>query len=229
MGRDKDCDLSSCFLCTHCSPIWRELIALKKTTIFYKKGKSVFNEGEKAKGIYFVYSGSVKVSMEWLGKKEMIIRFAKSGGVIGHRGLGASKVYPVSAITLEDSEVCFIGNDFFDTTLLNNPSLSYQFMHLYANELQRAELRMRDLALMEVKGRIAATLLELADTFGTGKNKYITVPVSRQDIAAYSGTTYETVFKILRTLIDNKTISSSGKSIRINDMTKLKSIVKNAK
>jgi CRP/FNR family transcriptional regulator len=135
----------------------------------------------------------------------------------------------VSATALEDSKICFIDNDFFEATLHNNPSLTYQFMHLYADELQRAELRMRNLALMEVKGRIAGTLLELADTFGTGKNKYISVPVNRQDIAAYSGTTYETVFKFLRTLIANKTITVSGKNIRINDMARLKSLVKSAK
>jgi len=76
-----------------------------------------------------------------------------------------------------------------------------------------------------VKGRIAETLLELSDVFGTGKNKYIAVPVSRQDIAAYAGTTYETVFKFLRTLIQDKVISVSGKSIRLNNADKLKSFI----
>jgi CRP/FNR family transcriptional regulator len=143
--------------------------------------------------------------------------------------MGASKLYPVSATTLEDSKICFIPGDFFETTLLNNASLTNQFMHFYADELQRAEGRMRNLALMEVKGRIAETLLELSDTFGTGRNKYIAVPINRQDIAAYAGTTYETVFKFLRTLIANKTITVSGKNIRINDMSRLKSLVKSAK
>ena len=84
---------------------------------------------------------------------------------------------------------------------------------------------MRNLAMMEVKGRIADALLELLTVFGTNKSKYISLPVNRQDIAAYAGTTYETVFKFLRILIASKTISVNGKSIRINDVEKLKSFI----
>lgn len=227
--RDTECNLNSCFLCSHCSTGWKELIGLKKKTLFFKKGKTVFKESEKVKGIYFIYSGSVKVHKEWTNEKELIIRFVKSGGAIGIRGLGAAKVYPVSATTLEDSKICFIENDFFETSLTNNPSLTYQFMQLYADELQKAELRMRNLALMEVKGRIAETLLELATIFGTGKNKYIAVALSRQDIAAYAGTTYETVFRLLRIFVNEKIISTSGKKIRLNNIEKLQGLVKAAK
>jgi CRP/FNR family transcriptional regulator len=102
-------------------------------------------------------------------------------------------------------------------------------MQLYAGELQKAEMRMRDLALMEVKGRVAQTLLELHQVFGINREKYIAVAVTRQDIAAYSGTTYETVFKILKTFEKTKTISTAGKSIRVNDLVKLGKIVSTAK
>jgi CRP/FNR family transcriptional regulator len=88
---------------------------------------------------------------------------------------------------------------------------------------------MRNLALMEVKNRIAETLLELLDVFGINAEGYMTVPVTRQDIAAYAGTTYETVFKFLKTLTTDKIISADGKSIKINAENKLRKIVKNAK
>lgn len=227
MIKDKVCDLSSCFLCTHCNAGWKELIALKKKTIFFKKGKLIFKEGEKVSGIYFMYSGSAKVHKQYSDSKELIIRFTRGGDVLGHRGLGSSKTYPVSATALEDSTVCFIENDFFEKSLTLNPSLTYGFMQLYSDDLQKAELRMRNLALMEVKGRVAETLLEIGTVFGINKNKYITVPVSRQDISAYAGTTYETVFRLLRSLVQDKVISVSGKSIRINEMEKLKKIVQN--
>ena len=86
---------------------------------------------------------------------------------------------------------------------------------------------MRNLALMEVKGRIADALLELLAVYGTEKNKYIRVPVTRQDIAAYAGTTYETVFKFLKTLVSANIIQVAGKSIRINKIEKLQTLVKN--
>jgi CRP-like cAMP-binding protein len=212
-------------MCRHCTSEWKELIALKKKTILFTKGKAIFSEGEKVKGIYFMYSGSARVHKKWSGKKELIIRFARAGDVLGHRGFGSAKTYPVSATALEDSSVCFIENDFFEKTLTTNPSLTYKLMELYADELQKAEWRMRNLALMEVKGRVAEALLELVNVFGTGRNNYINVPVSRQNISAYAGTTYETVFRLLRNMTDEKIISVSGKKIRINNTEKLKKII----
>lgn len=161
--------------------------------------------------------------------KELIIRFTSTGDILGHRGLGAGELYPVSATALAESKACFITNNFLETTLKADHAFTFRLMQFYSKELQKAEMRMRNLALMEVKARISETLLELLNVFGKNKDNYITVPVTRQDIAAYSGTTYETVFKFLKNLITSKIISVSGKSIRINDENKLRKIVKNAK
>ncbi|MEP6750819.1 MAG: Crp/Fnr family transcriptional regulator [Bacteroidota bacterium] len=224
--KNDSCDVSSCYLCSYCIPEWKELIAVKKRTLRFKKGERLFTEGEKVTGIFFIYAGAVKVHKQWIDQKELIISFTKAGDMIGHRGLAAGELYPVSATTLEDSKACFISSSFLETTLKTDHAFTYRLMQFYAAELQKAEMRMRNLALMEVNGRIAETLLELFTVFGTDKNKYISVPVTRQDIAAYAGTTYETVFKFLKTLTVAKTISVSGKSIRINNADKLKGFIK---
>jgi len=219
------CNLTSCFLCNFCIPEWKEAIAVKKETILFKKGRNIFNEGEKVKGIFFLYTGSVKVYKQWGDQKQLILRFAKEGDILGHRGLGGVDVYPIAATALEDTKACFITNDFLEATLKTNPSFTYKLMHFYATELQKAEQRMRNLAHMEVKGRIAEALLELCDVFGTDEHKYISVAVSRQDIASYAGTTYETVFKFFTELIQKKIITTSGKTIKINNAAKLKQYI----
>ena len=226
--KDEHCDVSTCFLCRHCVADWKELIAIKKTTLRFKKGAQLFKEGELVNGVYLLYSGAVKVHKEWINGKELILRFTRPGDMLGHRGLAGNK-YPVSATALEDSKACFVPNSFLETTLKADHVFTYALMQLFAAELQKAELRMRNLALMEVKGRIAGALLELQNVYGTTKNKFIRVPVTRQDIAAYAGTTYETVFKFLKTLVLNNSIQVSGKSIRINKPEGLQSLVDNAK
>ena len=227
--KNESCDLSRCFLCSYCIPEWKELVAVKKRTLIFKKGDQLFREGEKVTGIYFMYAGAAKVHKHWVEQKELILRFTKAGDMLGHRGLAAGDLYPVSATALEDSKACFISNSFLETTLKADHAFTYRLMQFYAAELQKAEMRMRNLALMEVKGRIAEALLELLDVYGTNKSKYISVTVTRQDIAAYAGITYETVFKFLKTLIPAKIIQVSGKSIRINNPDKLRAFVKNAK
>ena len=216
------CNLSDCFLCRNCIPQWKDLIALKKKTNSIKKGKTLFREGDKVEGIFFLYSGSMKVHMHWGDQKELIIRFAAAGDILGHRGLGGKEVYPISATALEDSIVCFITNEFFEATLQTNHIFSNQMLHVYATELQRAERRMRDIAHMEVKGRIAGALLEIAGQFGIDDENYIRLTIARQDIASYAGTTYETVFKLFTELINNKIISTEGKRIQLLNVEQLK-------
>src|ERR1700761_6454220 len=140
-----ECDLTRCFLCRHCMPEWKAVTAEHKKTQLFKKGKALFSEGEAVRGIYFLYSGVVKIHAPWMDGRELILRFARGGEVAGYRGLGGDALYPVSATALEDTVACFVENDFLELSLKANPSLTYTLMHLYATELQKAEKRMRDL------------------------------------------------------------------------------------
>jgi CRP/FNR family transcriptional regulator len=178
------------------------------------------------KGIFFIYEGSVKVSMNWGEQKELILRFAKAGDVLGHRGFGGDLSYPISATALEDCKLCFIDNSILESSLIANASLCYQLMQVYAQELQKAEKRMRDLVHMEVKGRIVLSLFEILDAFGIGEDGYIALPISRQDIAYYAGTSYETVFKFFTELSGKNILITSGKNIKINDREALQAFLK---
>ena len=73
------CDLKSCFLCQRCLPEWLPVIESHRRNFFFKKGELIFAEGEEVKGIYFVYSGKVKVHKKWGAEKELILRFAQKG------------------------------------------------------------------------------------------------------------------------------------------------------
>jgi CRP/FNR family transcriptional regulator len=203
---------------------WRDLIAVKKKTLLVKKGKTLFREGETVEGIFFLYSGAVKIHAPWADGREMIVRFARGGEIAGHRGLlgiaaegtaADTAVYPVSATALEDTVACFITDEFLEASLRANATLTYTLMQFYAAELQKAEKRMRDLTHMDVKGRIANALLDIEDLFGRSANGTIALSLTRQDIAAYAGTTYETVFKFFNELIAAGLIETSGKDIRI--------------
>jgi CRP/FNR family transcriptional regulator len=214
------CDLESCFLCRYCMPEWKEVTATHKKTLLIRKGKALFIEGEEVKGIFFLYSGVVKIHGPWTDGREMIIRFARGGEIAGHRGL-VDTVYPISATALEDTMACFISNEFLELSMKANPSLTYTLMHFYATELQKAEKRLRDIIHMEVKGRVAGALLDIVRTFGVDENQFLALKLTRQDIAAYAGTTYETVFKLFTELTAAGIITTSGKDIRINEPEKL--------
>ena len=121
------CDLKSCFFCRLCLKEWLPAIEGNRMNFQLRKGETLFVEGDKVTGIFFVYAGKVKVHKKW-GDKELIVRFANQGAIVGHRGLGNNTVYPVSATAIEPVTVCFIDLDFFITTLKVNHEFTFQLM-----------------------------------------------------------------------------------------------------
>ena len=215
------CDLATCSMCKSCKPEWHKAIDLHRKLIHYKKGESIFYEGDTVNGMYFIFSGLVKVHKKWSDNKELILRFAKDGAIVGHRGLGGDTIYPVSATTLTASDICFVDLDFFMATLKVNPGYLFELMMFFAAELKESEKRMRNIVHMNTKGRIGQSLLTLQDKFGTDADGFINIEISRQDLASYTGTTYETLFKIMNELAEENAIHIDRKRTKLLDNPKL--------
>lgn len=229
MKKDKNaCDLQTCMLCRLCVKEWIPAVGAHRKNILLKKGQVIFNEGDPVTGIYFIFSGQVKVHKRWGGEKELIVRFARKGDIVGHRGVGSKMIYPVSATALEPVTVCFIDLEFFQSTLTLNNNFLQELLLFYANELQESEENMRNLVHMPVRGRIAHALLKLRDKFGFNEEGFIEMTLSRQDLASYTGTTYETAFRIMSELIQENVIAISGKSMAVLNTDRLMQLEKDA-
>ena len=215
------CDLATCSMCKGCKPEWLNAIDVNRELIHYNRGESIFHEGDTVNGMYFIFSGLVKVHKKWSDNKELILRFAKDGAIVGHRGLGADTIYPVSATALAPSDICFVDLDFFMATLKVNPDYLFDLMMFFATELKESEKRMRNIAHMNTKGRIGQSLITLQDKFGTDADGFINIEISRQDLASYTSTTYETLFKIMNELAEENAIHIDSKRTKLLDNPKL--------
>jgi CRP-like cAMP-binding protein len=211
------CDVGTCLLCKLCQKEWIPAVAAHRTNYKVEKGEMIFREGDAVKGIFFVYEGAVKVHKHWGEDKELILRFAKKGAIIGHRGLGKDLVYPVSGTAINATTVCFVELDFFQASLKTNHTFLYELMQFFATELKESERNMRNLAHMPVKGRIAQALLTLEEKFGTSEDGFLKIILSRQDLASFAGTTYETTFRILNELSEEKAVAVDGKRISLQN------------
>src|SRR4030095_5159940 len=138
------CDLKTCLLCRLCQKEWIPAIGAHRSNFKVAKGETIFKEGDQVKGIFFVYEGTVKVHKHW-GEKELILRFAKKGNIIGHRGLGKDLVYPVSGTAIDPTTVCFVDLDFFKASLKVNHDFLFELMQFFASELKESERNMRNL------------------------------------------------------------------------------------
>lgn len=218
----QSCGQDRCLICKLCLKEWLPAVATNHQNFEFKKGELLFQEGELMTGIYFIYEGTVKIHKHWGDDKELIVRFAREGQVVGHRGLGKDNRFPVSATALEKTIVCYMSNEFFYATLKTNHELLFDLMLFFATELKESERNMRDLAHMPVKGRLAQALLTLKEKFQDKFHETLNEKISRQDLASYIGTTYETLFRIMNELRDEGILDLSDKQVRIVDEAKLR-------
>jgi CRP-like cAMP-binding protein len=226
MKKANNCDLETCFLCQRCLPEWKPAIQSHRKDLQFRKGETIFEEGQPVLGIYFVTGGTVKVHKHWGTEKEIILRFAKKGDIFGHRGLGHETTYPISATAIEPVSACFIDLAFFRASLKVNQDFMFGLLLFFASELQESERKMRNLAHMQVKGRVASALLALQEKFGQTPEGHIRINLSRQDLASLVGATYETVFRTINELAQENLIHTDGKLIRITDPDRLSTYTK---
>lgn len=222
----KPCD-HSCLMCQHVMREWYDQIDLRKQTIKLKRGEQFIVEGDAVRGVYFVQSGVVKVHRRW-GDKEMIVRFARKGDIVGHRGVSSASeqsVYPISATALEAATLCFVDIDFFLSTLRVNAALTYRLMLFYADELQLSEQKMYNLVQKSVKSRLAWSLLSLYSVFGEqSADGYLGITISKTDLGGYIGATYETVYRSLADLVRLNYIRMEGKKIYLTTLDALQQL-----
>ncbi|HEY8927679.1 MAG TPA: Crp/Fnr family transcriptional regulator, partial [Mucilaginibacter sp.] len=115
----------------------------------------------------------------------------------------------------------YIDMEFFETTMKVNPGFTYRLMLFFADELQEAEKKMRNLAHMSVKGRVAYALIELKNQFGINLAGHLDIELTRQDLASFAGATYETVFRVVNELVQENIITTNGKRITIANNDRL--------
>jgi len=224
MKKNSSCDLKTCFMCQLTLKEWHSAIESHKKNFIAKKGEVIIKEGDPVSGVYFVTSGNVKVHKHW-GDKELILRFANDGAIIGHRGISNNiSTYPISATALETTQLCFVDIEFFKSTIKVNQEFAYGLLMFYADELHTSEKKMRDLALMSVKGRLAMAILNLKDQFGLNEAGFLNLALSRQDLAAYTGATYETVFRTMNELLAEQLVVVAGKQIGVLNEAGLKEL-----
>lgn len=178
-------------------------------------------------GIYFIQCGNVKIISKGADKKEQIVRLATVGQALGHRGNGDDE-YPVSAIALTGTVVCFFDNNTFNDVLMNNPELAVNLMMFYSRELRKAEIRMKYLMQMNVIEKVVEALLLLKETFGMNEeSKCLNISLSRREIAEMIGVTAEQVSREVIILEKRKLISRYKENrIKLIDVPGLKEIIR---
>nr|WP_290855531.1 Crp/Fnr family transcriptional regulator [Flaviramulus sp.] len=215
------CNNENCLIKRNLKSFSNSKFTENKNTLKCKKGQQFIIEGAPVNGLFFILKGTVKVFRTGINGREQIVRFAKEGEIIGHRGFGTEEYYSIGAIALQDVVLCYFSKDNLQEALIENPKFTYDMMLFYANELNRSESKVKSISQMTVRERIIDTLLYIHRKFGD-LNGFLNLPLSRKEYADYAGTTEEQVIRIFSILKKEGLILSKGKKIGIIDIQTLR-------
>ena len=200
-------------------------IADCKTSYAVKKGETVFDEGDALNGIYCIKDGICKLSKLSDNGKDQIVKLVKKGELLGQRSLISEESTNLSAVAVEDMQVCFIPKQEILQFFNENNQFSLNMMKSVCGDLKDADDNMVNLAQKTVKQRLAETLLKLESDFGIHEDGSLKIQLSREEIAGMIGTATESCIRLLSEFNKEGWISLQGKKITLSNKKELQRLI----
>jgi CRP/FNR family cyclic AMP-dependent transcriptional regulator len=194
-------------------PMVREL-ATRGQTRSFPKNTVIINEGDRGDSLFVILGGKVKVYVSDDDGREMILDIHGPGDYVGEMSLDG-RPRSASVITLEPTTCAVVTRDALREAIAKNPDVA---MALISTLIERARIatdNVKNLALMDVYGRVARLLLSLAKEQSDGK---LVVPerMTQQDIADRVGASRDMISRIFKDLTIGGYVSVVDRQITIN-------------
>jgi CRP/FNR family cyclic AMP-dependent transcriptional regulator len=179
------------------------------------RGTIILNEGDMGDSLFAIAAGRVKVYIGDEDGREIILKILSAGDFFGEMSLIDKEPRSASVAAIENTTLKVLSYQAFHDCLARSPDIATAVMTALAKRLRDADRKISNLALMDVYGRVASTLLELA--ISSDGKLVVGEKLSQQEIANMVGASREMVNRILKDLSDRGYISIESKQITIHD------------
>jgi CRP-like cAMP-binding protein len=182
----------------------------------YRRGETVFMQGDPGTNLCIVRTGHVKLSLSSPEGREMIIDLLGPDDVFGELALLDGEPRSADAVATEPSQLLLLDRDEFIRFLLERPQVAVDLLSILSRRLRRDAQLLQDATFLDVPGRLARTILQLAKTPSMG-GPPVTPRLNQTDLAGMVGTTRETANKWLRFFEDQSLIRLENGLISVLD------------
>ena len=196
-----------------------ELEAIQKLSYVkkYPRDQIILLEDEEGDSLFIIIKGKVKVVTYSETGKEVIFSILSDNDFFGDMSLLDGKPRSASIVTMTGTTIQMIRRPDFNRLLVDHPRIALRLLEVLAGRLRKADERIESLALLDVSGRIAGVLLQLAEERGIIQDNQVLIKSrpTHQELANMVGTTRETVTRVLKQLENKSYISMTGKDVLI--------------
>ncbi|MGD2138222.1 MAG: Crp/Fnr family transcriptional regulator [Gammaproteobacteria bacterium] len=178
----------------------------------YRKNTIVINQDDETCSLYVILAGRVKVFISGEDGREAVLNHQSAGDYFGDLALIDRQPRVASVITTEPSTMMIISREDFLKCLAKNPEIAINLIKPMTSRMRMLARNVSNLALLDVYGRVARTLLDAA---GEEDGRLITGKLTQQEIADMVGASRAMVSRILKDLKTGGYISIDKKRITI--------------
>ena len=192
-------------------------------------GQALFRAGDPCNGCYRVENGLLKGVMVSNSGTERIVAFLGRGAIVGALSIIDGLPRSVSVVAVRDAAVSFLGKAAFEAFAEKHPELYKSWVRLLAERLRETDKMLAATSFFSLRGRIAQTLLELADHFGREVRPgrvVIRQKIRQRDLAAMAGIARESVTRILNDWERRKLVSRPSGYYCLEDKAQLEDQIK---
>jgi CRP-like cAMP-binding protein len=188
----------------------------------------IYFEGDEAGHLYLVATGKVKLIRNTVSGHDVLLDILHGGDYFGSLSILGGGVHAETAMAQTDCCILEISSADFETVLAEYPDVTRNVLEAVSRRLTESQEIVKQLSTCTVEQRIASALLRLAGKLGEtrGQSVLIQLPFSRQDLAAMTGSTPETVSRVMSRFVEEGLVKSGRKWVTITDTKRLEELVK---
>lgn len=200
-----------------------QTVAARMITRRYRKGAILFHEGDPAETLLVVSDGLVKIFVSSASGDELVLATLPAGRTFGEVALFDKGPRSASAQALEATTLLALHRDHFVELMRDHPPVMEGLHRSIGSLFRRLLEQASDLAFLDLHGRVAKVLLELAGDRGdaTGAEVTLDLMMSQADLAAMVGGSRPMVNRILKHFEERGYLEVQGRRIVIKDMVSL--------
>jgi CRP/FNR family cyclic AMP-dependent transcriptional regulator len=189
-----------------------------------KKGDVLFRKGDEGTTLYMITSGKIKIVRQSRDGDEVILAVLSAGDFCGEMALLDGLPRSADAVAIDETYLYSLNRKDFLAYVMHNETVVRVILSALSKRLRRADDFLEDIFFLNVSGRLAKKLIDLAQTNGyrEGQAEPVNVTVTQRDLSGMIGATRESVNKELRILREKELINISGNTILIRDLEALK-------